>query len=314
MTENNKYLLHFEDVYVRYKDQKGNEFTILNDIDLRITMGEFVTVVGPSGCGKSTLLRLILGSEKPTEKTNFLFDGEPVPPPNRDRGIVFQKYSLFPHLTVIQNLMYGLDAEELSIPERIFHPIKRRAKREEYSKQAREYLKRVGLRTSDGDKYPQQLSGGMRQRVAIAQALIMEPKILLMDEPFGALDYSTRQDMQLFIMEQWEKTKMTILFVTHDLEEAIFLGTRTIVLSQYYTTDSEKNFGAKIVTDKEIPGPHPKLIEFKYTKEMGSLMKKLREAGLDPNHKQHIDDFELSHKDSFRTVTEKESKKIGSQE
>lgn len=309
MTDKKNYLLYFEDVYVRYFDHKRKEFTILNDIDFKVSPGEFVTVVGPSGCGKSTLLRLILGSEKPTREKKLLFDGKSIPPPDRDRGIVFQKYSLFPHLTVLQNLMYGLDAEELSIPERILHPFKRRLKRKEYSKQAAEYLERIGLKKDDGDKYPQQLSGGMRQRVAIAQALIMKPKILLMDEPFGALDYSTRQDMQLFILEQWEKTKMTIFFVTHDLEEAVFLGTRTILLTQYYTTDREKNEGAKIVTDIPIPGEHPKSTDFKYSSEMCELTNKLKQEGLDPNLRQHITDFDLSHKDSFRTVVKEESKK-----
>jgi NitT/TauT family transport system ATP-binding protein len=307
ITENNNYLLHLEDVYVRYVDLKGREFTVLNDIDLKVRPGEFVTVVGPSGCGKTTLLRLILGSERPSMGT-VVFDGKPIYFPYRDRGVVFQKYSLFPHLTVLQNLIYGLDAEEFSIPERVFHPFKRRVKREEYREQAAEYLERVGLGKNDGDKFPQQLSGGMRQRVAIAQALLMKPKILLMDEPFGALDYSTRQDMQLFILEQWEKTRMTIFFVTHDLEEAVFLGTRTIVLTQYYTTDREENVGAKIVTDIPIPWEHPKATEFKYSSEMCTLMNKLKKDGLDPNHKRHIKDFDLSHKDSFRTVTEEEWK------
>lgn len=305
MTDNNNYLLLLEDVYVRYVDHKGKEFTVLNDIDLKVSPGEFVTVVGPSGCGKSTLLRLILGSERPT-MGRVLFDGKPIYFPYKDRGIVFQKYYLFPHLTVLQNLIYGLDAEEFSISKRVFHPFKHRLKREEYREQAAEYLKRVGLGKNDGDKFPQQLSGGMCQRVAIAQALSMNPKILLMDEPFGALDYSTRQDMQLFILEQWKKTKMTIFFVTHDLEEAVFLGTRTILLTQYYTTDREENEGAKIVTDIPIPGEHPKSTDFKYSSEMCTLMNKLKQEGLDPNLRQHITDFDLSHKDSFRTVTAEE--------
>ena len=304
MTENKEHLLHLEDVYVRYFNHKGECFTVLNDIDLKVSPGEFITVVGPSGCGKTTMLRLILGSEKPSEGT-ILFEGKPIPSPDRDRGIVFQKYSLFPHLTVLQNLVFGLDAEEFPIWKRVCTPFKHLQKRIEHKEQALEYLERVGL-GKDGDKYPQQLSGGMRQRVAIAQSLIMKPKILLMDEPFGALDDSTRQDMQLFILEQWEKTKMTIFFVTHDLEEAIFLGSRTIVLTQYYSTDLEKNEGAKIVTDVEMPGPFPKSSDFKYSKEMNRLVQKLRIDGLDPGHKQHIRDFDLSCKDAFRTVSKEE--------
>jgi NitT/TauT family transport system ATP-binding protein len=309
MKENREkqYLLHFEDVYKRYYDQTGKEFTVLNDIDLKVTTGEFITLVGPSGCGKSTLLRLIMGSEQPSQGT-VLFDGDPVPSPDRDRGIVFQKYSIFPHLTVLDNLIFGLDAEEFTMVKRMVSPIKHRRKRKEYEKQAMEYLERVGL-AEHRDKYPQQLSGGMQQRVAIAQALIMQPKMMLMDEPFGALDYSTRQDMQVFILEQWEKTKMTIFFVTHDLEEAIFLGSRTLVLSYYYSTDREENEGSKIVTDIAIPGPYPRTSEFKFSGKMGQLMEKVREEGLNPDHRKHIRDFDLSHKDSFRTVTPDEWKR-----
>lgn len=309
MSENreNQYLLHFEDVYKRYHDRKGKEFTVLNDIDLKVTAGEFITLVGPSGCGKSTLLRLIMGSEPPNQGT-VLFDGQPAPSPNRDRGIVFQKYSLFPHLTVLENLVFGLDAEEFTMVKRLARPFKRLRKRKEFEKKAIEYLERVGL-AEHRHKYPQQLSGGMQQRVAIAQALIMQPKMMLMDEPFGALDYSTRQDMQVFILEQWEKTKMTIFFVTHDLEEAIFLGSRTLVLSYYYSTDLEENEGSKIVTDIAIPGPYPRTSEFKFSKQMGELMEKVREEGLDPDHRKHIRDFDLSHKDAFRTVTPEEWKR-----
>jgi NitT/TauT family transport system ATP-binding protein len=303
-TDHNNHMLYLENVHMRYLNLKGVEFTVLNDIDLKVSSGEFITIVGPSGCGKSTLLRLILGSEKPT-KGSILFEGKAIQSPDRDRGIVFQKYSLFPHLTVLENLTFGLDAEEFSLPQRLLLPIKYRRKRKEYKKKAMRFLNRVGL-GKDGDKYPQQLSGGMRQRVAIAQALIMKPKILLMDEPFGALDDSTRQDMQLFILEQWLKTEMTIFFVTHDLEEAIFLGSRIIVLSQYYLTDLPSNEGAKIVTDMGIPGTHPKSSEFKYSDEMGRLIQKLRIDGLDPDHKQHIKDFDLSHRDAFRSVSRDE--------
>jgi NitT/TauT family transport system ATP-binding protein len=309
MSENreNQYLLHFEDVYKRYHDRKGKEFTVLNDIDLNVTAGEFITLVGPSGCGKSTLLRLIMGSEQPNQGT-VLFDGKPVLSPDRDRGIVFQKYSLFPHLTVLQNLVFGLEVEAFTMVKRMSRPFKYRGKRKEFENKALEYLERVGL-AEHRHKYPQQLSGGMQQRVAIAQALIMQPKMMLMDEPFGALDYSTRQDMQVFILEQWEKTKMTIFFVTHDLEEAIFLGSRTLVLSYYYSTDLEANEGSKIVTDIAVPGPYPRTSEFKFSEEMGKLMEKVREDGLNPDHRKNIRDFDLSHKDSFRTVTPEEWKR-----
>jgi len=298
------HVLVLEDVVKRYPDQTGKYFTVLNDIDFRVSAGEFVTVVGPSGCGKSTLLRLILGSEKP-QQGKILFAGQPVVSPDRDRGIVFQKYSLFPHLTVLENLVFGLDVDAYSIVGRFLHPFRYRQSCKEYRHQALAYLERVGLEEHK-DKYPQQLSGGMQQRVAIAQASIMKPRILLMDEPFGALDYSTRQDMQLFILEQWERTHMTIFFVTHDLEEAIFLGSRIIVLTQYYRTDSRKNEGAKIVTDLDIPAPYPRTSAFKCSEEMRKLILKIREDGLDPEHRQHIKDFDLSHQDAFRTINPEE--------
>jgi len=306
MKPDNDYILHMEDVVVRYYNHKGEIFTVLNDIDLKIRSGEFVTLVGPSGSGKSTLLRMILGSEKPTEGKVF-FAGAEIQSPDRDRGIVFQKYSLFPHLTVLENLIFGLEEGEFTLSKRIFRPLTLRRRRKVFVKQAQAYLERMGL-GRDGDKYPKQLSGGMRQRVAIAQSLITKPRILLMDEPFGALDDSTRQDMQLFILEQWAKLKMTVIFVTHDLTEAVYLGSRTLVLSQYYTTDKEKNEGAKIVTDIAPPGPHPRPSEFKYCDEMNAIIQKLRIDGLDPDHRQHIRDFDLSCKDSFRTVSREEWK------
>ena len=297
-------LLQLEDVVVRYHDSHGKLFTVLNDIDFKVSAGEFITVIGPSGCGKSTLLRMILGSEQPAEGT-VQFEGRHVTSPDRNRGIVFQKYSLFPHLTVLDNLVFGLDMEQFTIPGRVFTPFKFRRRRREFRDEARAYLKRVGLAEHE-DKYPHQLSGGMRQRVAIAQSLIMKPRILLMDEPFGALDYSTRQDMQVVILEQWHQTGMTVFFVTHDLEEAVFLGTRTIILTQYYKTDAANSQGSKIVTDIPLPGPHPKPTAYKFSDEMGQIVKKLREDGLEPDHCRHIRDFDLSHKDSFRTVSPEE--------
>jgi NitT/TauT family transport system ATP-binding protein len=304
MTRSEKYLICLENVYQRYPDESGQLRTVLNDIDLVVREEEFVTVIGPTGCGKSTLLRLILGSEKPADG-RVLLNNEEVEDPNHFCGIVFQRYSLFPHLTVIENVMFGLELERFELFERYYRPICYRKKCKEFKEEAIEYLKRVGL-ADDINKYPFQLSGGMRQRVAIVQALIMKPKVLLMDEPFGALDDSTRQSMQLFILEQWEKTKMTIFFVTHDLEEALFLGTRIIVLSQYYKTDCEISEGSKIVTDKAIPGNHPKSTDFKYTPEFSQLREQVRKDGLDPHYRQHISEFDLSHRDAYRTVNVEE--------
>ena len=288
--------LYLDDVHVRYRDRQGRETTVLEGIDLRVSAGELVTLVGPSGCGKSTLLRMILGSEQPSQGSIRLEDS-PIGGPNRDRGIVFQKYSLFPHLTVVRNVMFGLDAER-------FSPAGRWSRRPSYLKQraafrdeALTYLERVGL-ASHAEKYPNQLSGGMRQRVAIAQSLIMKPRILLMDEPFGALDDATRQEMQLFLLELWEQHRMTIFFVTHDLEEACFLGSRVLVLSQYYSGDQHHQ-GAKIVIDLQTPGGHPKPSAFKYSTEMADLVRKIRRDGLDPDHRQHLAEFDLSHRDAL---------------
>ncbi len=291
------YLLVLEDVHKRYPMKGGGEKTVLNDVDLRVRKGDFISVVGPSGCGKSTLLRLILGSERPSSG-RVLVGGRPVDGPSRERGIVFQRYSLFPHLTVRDNIVFGLDLEEFSIPGRFFGYLRYRKKKRHYAERAQEYLERMQLGEA-GDKYPHELSGGMRQRVAIAQAAIMEPEILMMDEPFGALDDSTRQEMQVFLLELWERSRMTVFFVTHDLEEALFLGTRILVLSQYYLSDDGVG-GAKIVTDKEVPGGHPKPHDFKYSEVFNELLEQIRRDGLNPESRQQVEDFDLSHRDAWK--------------
>ena len=183
------YKLMVDDVYKAYGDKQ-----ILENVDLRVREGEFCSVVGPSGCGKSTLLRLILGQEKP-DSGHVLIDGRPVSNPNQDRGIVFQKYSLFPNLTVLQNVMmyFRMNSSVFAKPA------------QSEIDEAMHYLKRVHLQDSP-HKYPHELSGGMQQRAAIAQALIAKPKILLMDEPFGALDPHTREDLQLFLLECWKRS------------------------------------------------------------------------------------------------------------
>ncbi len=305
MTVSVEYLLRLEDVYKRYpvgreggasgKASRRREKTVLHDVELRVRKGEFITVVGPSGCGKSTLLRLIVGSERPSAG-RVLIGGREVDGPSRDRGIVYQKYSLFPHLTVLGNIVFGLDLEEFSLPGRFVHYARYRQRKREFAARARRYLERMQLAEA-AEKYPHELSGGMRQRVAIAQAAIMKPEILLMDEPFGALDDATRQEMQSFMLELWEESRMTVFFVTHDLEEALFLGTRIVVLSQYYSSDDGAE-GAKIVTDKEIPGGHPKPHDFKYSPEFNALLEQVRRDGLDPQVRQHVKEFDLSHRDS----------------
>jgi ABC-type nitrate/sulfonate/bicarbonate transport system ATPase subunit len=187
----------------------------LQPIDLAVETNAFITLLGPSGCGKSTLLRIIAGLDRPSTG-RVLLNGKTVTRPGPDRGMVFQSYTLFPWLTVAENIAYGL--REKGVPA---HP------RDEA---VTEWIARVGLSGFEGH-YPKQLSGGMMQRTAIARALANDPDILLLDEPFGALDNQTRALMQELLLEIWERDRKTVLFVTHDIEEAIFLASRVVVMS-----------------------------------------------------------------------------------
>ncbi|MBU0717583.1 MAG: ABC transporter ATP-binding protein, partial [Planctomycetes bacterium] len=203
---------------------------VLEDIDLELGCGEILTVVGPSGCGKSTLLRLILGQECHTSGTLQVF-GKHMVIPSRRVGMVYQQYGLFPNMTILGNVMMSFFLRHNLIRQLVDRRLKKMVMEKSMA-----YLEKVGL-AEHASKYPHELSGGMRQRVAIAQAMAAEPRILLMDEPFGALDPGTREQMQLFLLSQWRGSGLTIIFVTHDLEEAVFLGTRLIVLSQHFTDD-----------------------------------------------------------------------------
>ncbi|MCK5871989.1 MAG: ABC transporter ATP-binding protein, partial [Methylococcales bacterium] len=236
------YKIHLEDIEKCYGEKR-----VLDNIDLSVSTGELCALVGPSGCGKSTLLRLILGQETPT-KGLINIENKAVGFPQPNRGIVFQRYSLFPHLSVLNNVLLGKRFRH----GRWWLPWKNRS---DWLDEAMSYLEQVRL-TDAIHKYPHQLSGGMQQRVAIAQALIMKPPVLLMDEPFGALDPDTREDLQLFLLDLWETEKLTIFFITHDLEEACFVGSRLLVLSQYYSDDrgnhENVNRGGKIVGDYQL--------------------------------------------------------------
>lgn len=186
----------------------------LHDIDFEVYRREFMCVIGPSGCGKSTLIRILAGLEVQSEG-EVLLDGNPVTGPGPDRGMVFQTYTLFPWLTVKQNVMFG--------PKMTGHMSA------EIEADARQWIDMVGLSKFE-NSYPHQLSGGMKQRVAIARALANRPRILLMDEPFGALDAQTRAQMQAYLLEIWRNLDITILFITHDLDEAVYLADRILVL------------------------------------------------------------------------------------
>ncbi len=193
----------------------AQEVRALEDVSLTVAEGEFVALLGPSGCGKSTLLNLLAGFEKTTEGT-MLFDGAAISHPGPDRGVVFQEAALFPWLSVWENL--------------IFSPKVRGLSRAAYEPKARELLKLVGLEAF-ADALPVQLSGGMRQRVGIARVLAMNPRALLMDEPFGALDAQTRLQMQQLLLDVWQSLGTTVLFVTHDIDEAVLLSDRVCIMS-----------------------------------------------------------------------------------
>jgi NitT/TauT family transport system ATP-binding protein len=238
-------IIRLEDVHVDYPQAGNIVRPILGGINIDIAAGEFVSIVGQTGCGKSTLLRLVLAEEMPTSG-RVLIEGNPRRQPDRRCGYVPQKYSLFPDRTVLDNITFGLEVTEIGFLGG-FAP-SRRARRRDFQAEAVDYLRRMGLRESDAGKYPHQLSGGMQQRVAIAQALIMCPKILLMDEAFSALDPGTRSGMQRLIKELWRETHTTILFVTHNPREAVTLATRVIALGR----DRGDDCGAAVVLDLAV--------------------------------------------------------------
>jgi len=188
---------------------------VLKDIHCRVEEGTFVSIVGPSGCGKTTLLRIIAGLERPSSG-RVLIDGREIAYETDRIGLVFQEYALFPWLTTLQNIQLGL--EIMGTPKRERHAA------------AMDYIHRFGLGGFEA-RYPRELSGGMRQRVAIARTLITDPKVTLMDEPFGSLDSQTRNDLQAFLLDLWETQKVTIVFVTHNVDEAVFMSDHILVLS-----------------------------------------------------------------------------------
>jgi len=204
-----------EGVKHTYRPPRGRPVLALDDVSLEVREREFVALLGPSGCGKSTLLYLI-GGFLPTETGKILIDGKPVAGPGPDRGIVFQHFALFPWKTVRANILYGL--ERAGLP------------RDERERRAQAYIDLVGLKGFE-DSYPSQLSGGMKQRTALARTLAFDPQILLMDEPFGALDAQTRSLMQAELLGIWQRTPKTVIFVTHDVQEAVFLADRVAVMS-----------------------------------------------------------------------------------
>jgi len=253
--DNKKSKIAIKDVSRIFFSPQGERIEALKDVNLEVEdafsaagrdIGEFRVLLGPSGCGKSTLLRMIAGLDKPTSG-QVLVNGEIVTHPGKDRGMVFQKYTSFPWLTVADNIAYGMKIN--GVPE---------AQRKETVDRL---LQSVGL-TEFANVYPEALSGGMQQRVAIARTLALRPSVILMDEPFGALDAQTRSDMQQLLLQIWDETACTILFVTHDVEEAIYLADRIFIMSSHPGT---------IVEDVHVPFERPRDLGLKEKSEFHDL-------------------------------------------
>jgi NitT/TauT family transport system ATP-binding protein len=234
--------IRFDDVWKEYGDH-----IVLERVTLDVASRAFIALVGPSGCGKTTFLRMLLGEERPT-RGRILVDGQPLKPePDADRGVVFQRYSVFPHLTVLQNVLLGRELQHAKYSGRLFGVAKRTA-----IDQAMALLAEVGLSGHEA-KYPAALSGGMQQRLALAQAIMRGPKILLLDEPFGALDPGIRADIHVLMKRLWNDTELTVVMVTHDLSEAFRLATRVIAFERDRNRPEEKErYGATISRDLEI--------------------------------------------------------------
>ena len=244
--------LSIQGVSRTFTSAKGVATQALLPVDFEVRENDFVTILGPSGCGKSTMLRIVAGLDSPTSG-RVLLDGRPVEGPGADRGMVFQSYTLFPWLTIEQNIRFGL--RERGMPE------------VQQKERAAYFIAKVGLRGFE-QHFPKQLSGGMQQRTAIARALANDPKILLMDEPFGALDNQTRVLMQELLLGIWEAERKTVLFVTHDIDEAIFMANRVVVFSAR---------PGRIKTEIAVDLPHPRHYTIKTSPEFMDLKARLTE-------------------------------------
>jgi len=248
-----KMLLEIKDLCFRYGDNQ-----VLTNVNLQVEAGQFVALVGPSGCGKSTLFKTILGTHKPSEG-QVLLAGNEINGPSRNVGIVYQHYSLYDFLTVEHNIAFGPKLDRSSLAYRLFNFMAWRKKYADILKEAHVLIDEYGLSGSE-KKYPKNLSGGMKQRVAIAQAVIMKPKILLLDEPFGALDEITRHELQTMLLGFYQDNlkaiksgqypPYTIIMVTHELNEAIYIGDRVVGISQYHGNGFK---GATVTYDKKVP-------------------------------------------------------------
>jgi len=245
-------ILSVRGVERRFQSSHGSTLA-LQATDLDVAENDFITILGPSGCGKSTLLRIVAGLDTQTAG-EVLLDGKRISRPGADRGMVFQSYTLFPWLTVRDNVCFGLRERGLA--------------REQQLAIADGFLHKVGLKGFE-NHYPKQLSGGMQQRTALARALANNPRMLLMDEPFGALDHQTRELMQELLLGIWEAERKTVLFVTHDIDEAVFMGSRVVVMSAR---------PGRIKLDRVVDLPHPRHYSVKTTPAFATLKAELTEA------------------------------------
>jgi ABC-type nitrate/sulfonate/bicarbonate transport system ATPase subunit len=245
-------ILSIRGVSREFTTQSGAKTVALQSTNLEVAENDFITILGPSGCGKSTLLRIVAGLDTQTTG-DVLLDGKKITGPGADRGMVFQSYTLFPWLTVLENICFGLRERGLAKAEQL--------------EIAQSFVKKVGL-VGFENHFPKQLSGGMQQRTALARALANNPRMLLMDEPFGALDHQTRELMQEHLLAIWEAERKTILFVTHDIDEAVFMGSRVVVMSAR---------PGRIKLDREIPFTHPRHYSIKTTSDFAALKGELTE-------------------------------------
>jgi NitT/TauT family transport system ATP-binding protein len=253
------HFVDFQDVWLAYNDELLAQDTFaVEAIDLKVRQGEFIAIVGPSGCGKSTFMKLATGLKKPS-RGSIRIDGQPVTGPVKISGMAFQAPSLLPWRTTVDNVLLPLEIVE---PHR--SQFKRR--RAEYDQRARALLQKVGLGGYE-DKFPWQLSGGMQQRASICRALIHEPKMLLLDEPFGALDAFTREELWCILRDLWTEQRFNVILVTHDLRESVFLADTVYVMS--------KSPG-RFMVRKEIDLPRPRDLEVTYTKEFIDIVHELR--------------------------------------
>ena len=238
---------------IRGVERRFDSTLALQATDLDVAENDFITILGPSGCGKSTLLRIVAGLDHQTAG-EVLLDGRRIEGPGADRGMVFQSYTLFPWLNVLDNVCFGLRERGLPRPQQL--------------ELAQGFIAQVGLKGFERH-FPKQLSGGMQQRTAIARALANDPRMLLMDEPFGALDHQTRELMQELLLGIWERQRKTVLFVTHDIDEAVFMGSRVVVMSAR---------PGRIKLQREIELPHPRHYSVKTTPGFAALKAELTEA------------------------------------